>query len=138
MTRALLVAAAFVVLAAAPVYGQVATERPPAPPSLERTLAKIAAGAQLVACGADTAATMYGRGAGLTTEANPIMAPFQDHPVAFGSVMIGGCLAVVAVERHVAVKHPRAVAIAAAALAGVQFAIAIHNAQLLDAAPRRP
>jgi len=130
MRRATL--AALLLLLASPAGAQSLPSTAPESPSLERSVAKIAATAQLVACGADTAATMYGRGAGLTTEANPIMAPLQDHPVAFGSVMIGGCLAVVAVERHVATNHPRIVAVVAAALAGAQFAIAVHNAQLVE------
>ena len=91
----------------------------------------LAIGAQMTSAGADLAVTSYGLGAGAFREANPVLRPFESHPVGMAIVKMGlGSALSYALIKH---RHTsrRAVFLTAVGLTVLNSYVASRNSRML-------
>lgn len=94
-------------------------------------LTHVAIGAYMTTAGADLAVTTYGLGAGVFREANPLLRPFERHPVGMAAVKMGLGAGLSAWLLHRHQRSPKATFWTAIALTALNSAITWRNTRLL-------
>ncbi len=94
----------------------------------------VAIGSALVAHGADIATSMYLRGSDPIhyREANPLLRPFQDTPIAFAVAKMGVAVAASAALLRIHHSHPRAAFWTACGTTALISYVAFRNNQLIQ------
>jgi hypothetical protein len=91
----------------------------------------VALGAYMTLNGVDLAETMYLLGAQQGHEGNPVLAPFADHPVAYGAVKIAAASAFIYTMLQLHRTHPRLTWVLTGFGIAAESFTAVHNARLL-------